>query len=295
MTERAAIRTQVAGAPTRTALSRRVSSLLGAYLLLCLVGMLTLLPFLWMVLGAFKTQEQLLAYPPRWIPDPWKYDNFAKVAQDIPLGNMFFNSVKITVLASLGALVSCSLAGYAFARLHFVGRDKLFILLLATMMVPGQVTMIPIFIIMQRLGWIDTHYPLIVPDWFGWAFGIFLLRQFFLTISKEIEDAARIDGANPLQIFYSIFLPLSGPALATLAVFAFLGNWNDLLRPVIYLSTFEQMTLTVGLAAYSGRYWIIYERIMAGAVVSVIPIILIFLMAQKYFVRGVALSGGLKG
>jgi len=295
MTERAAIRTQVAGAPTRTTLSRRVFSLLGAYLLLCLVGMLTLLPFLWMVLGAFKTQEQLLAYPPRWIPDPWKYDNFAKVAQDIPLGNMFFNSVKITVLASLGALVSCSLAGYAFARLHFVGRDKLFIVLLATMMIPGQVTMIPIFIIMQRLGWIDTHYPLIVPDWFGWAFGIFLLRQFFLTISKEIEDAARIDGANPLQIFYSIFLPLSGPALATLAVFAFLGNWNDLLRPVIYLSTFEQMTLTVGLAAYSGRYWIIYERIMAGAVVSVIPIILIFLMAQKYFVRGVALSGGLKG
>ena len=295
MTERAAIRTQVAGAPTRTALSRLVFSLLGAYLLLCLVGMLTLLPFLWMVLGAFKTQEQLLAYPPRWIPDPWKYDNFAKVAQDIPLGNMFFNSVKITVLASLGALVSCSLAGYAFARLHFVGRDKLFIVLLATMMIPGQVTMIPIFIIMQRLGWIDTHYPLIVPDWFGWAFGIFLLRQFFLTISKEIEDAARIDGANPLQIFYSIFLPLSGPALATLAVFAFLGNWNDLLRPVIYLSTFEQMTLTVGLAAYSGRYWIIYERIMAGAVVSVIPIILIFLMAQKYFVRGVALSGGLKG
>ena len=265
------------------------------YLLLIAVAAVTVLPFLWMVLGAFKDQGQLYIYPPKFIPKPWDFSNFGKVAAAIPLGIMLFNSVKITVLATLGALLSSSLAAYGFSRLHFFGRDKLFLVLLATMMIPGQVTMIPVFLVMRQLGWINTHYPLIVPDWFGWAFAIFLLRQFFLTISSEIEDAAKIDGANPFQIYRRIFIPLSRPALATLAVFAFMGNWNDLLRPVIYLSTFEQMTLTVGLASFNGLHRVDYHLIMAASVISVLPIMVVFMSAQKYFVRGVALSGGLKG
>ena len=158
--------------------------------------------------------------------------------------------------------------------------------MLATMMVPAQVTMIPVFVIMFRLGWIDTHLPLIVPNWMGWAFGIFLMRQFFLQISSEMEDAAKIDGANAIQIFLRLFVPLSKPVLATLAVFAFLFKWNDLLGPIIYLTTQEKMTLTVGIATFKGFNRTRYALLMAGATISVIPILVIFIVAQKYFVRG---------
>ena len=208
---------------------------------------------------------------------------------------MFFNSWEISILATLGALVSSAMAAYAFARLKFWGRDQLFIVMLATMMVPAQVTMIPVFIIMHRLGWIDTHLPLIVPNWVGWAFGIFLMRQFFLQISSEMEDAAKIDGANAFQIFIRIFVPLSKPVLATLAVFAFLYTWNDLLGPIIYLTTQEKMTLTVGIATFKGFQYNRFDLFMAGALISVVPILIIFVIAQKYFVRGITISGGLKG
>jgi multiple sugar transport system permease protein len=274
---------------------RRAIGLVGAYLLLILVALGMAIPFLWMVLTSFKTPDQIFVYPPQFIPDPWTAENYVKVFDAIPMGFMIFNSTKITVLATFGALLSSSLAAYAFARMQFVGRNKLFIVLLATMMVPNQVTMIPVFLIMRALGWVDSHNALIVPYYFGSAFGIFLLRQFFLTISREMEDAAKIDGCNPWQLYWRIFLPLAKPALATLGVFSFLSHWNDLLGPVIYLTSWEKMTLTVGLATFRGMHRVEWELMMAGAMISVIPILVVFAVAQKYFVQGIALSGGLKG
>ena len=274
---------------------RRILGKTLAYAGLSAVLAITAIPFLWMVFGAFKTEIQLFEYPPGLWPNPWTFNNFPLLFRAIPFGHMFFNSWEISILATLGALVSSAMAAYAFARLKFWGRDQLFIVMLATMMVPAQVTMVPVFIIMHRLGWIDTHLPLIVPNWVGWAFGIFLMRQFFLQISSEMEDAAKIDGANAFQIFIRIFVPLSKPVLATLAVFAFLYTWNDLLGPIIYLTTQEKMTLTVGIATFKGFQYNRFDLFMAGALISVVPILIIFVIAQKYFVRGITISGGLKG
>ncbi len=273
---------------------RRIIGKTLAYAGLTAVLTVTAIPFLWMAFGAFKTEIQLFEYPPNLWPNPWT-NNFPLLFRAIPFGHMFFNSWEISILATLGALVSSAMAAYAFARLKFWGRDQLFIIMLATMMVPAQVTMVPVFIVMHRLGWIDTHLPLIVPNWVGWAFGIFLMRQFFLQISSEMEDAAKIDGANAFQIFLRIFVPLSKPVLATLAVFAFLYTWNDLLGPIIYLTTQEKMTLTVGIATFKGFQYNRFDLFMAGALISVVPILIIFVIAQKYFVRGITISGGLKG
>ena len=274
---------------------RRVLGMALAYAGLSAILVVTAVPFLWMAFGAFKTEIQLFEYPPGLWPNPWTLRNFPLLFKAIPFGNMIFNSWEISILATLGALVSSAMAAYAFARLRFWGRNQLFIIMLATMMVPAQVTMIPVFIIMHRLGWIDTHLPLIVPNWMGWAFGIFLMRQFFLQISSEMEDAAKIDGANAFQIFLRLFVPLSRPVLATLAVFSFLYSWNDLLGPIIYLTTQEKMTLTVGIATFKGFQYNRFDLFMAGALISVVPILIIFIVAQKYFVRGITISGGLKG
>ena len=248
-----------------------------------------------MVFGAFKTEAQLFEYPPGLLPNPWTLAAFPVLYAAIPFWHMFYNSWEITILATIGALASSAMAAYAFARLKFWGRNQLFIVMLATMMVPAQVTMIPVFIIMYRIGWLDTHLPLIVPNWTGWAFGIFLMRQFFLQISSEMEDAAKIDGANSVQMFLRLFVPLSKPVLATLAVFSFLYSWNDLLGPIIYLTTQEKMTLTVGIATFKGFNRSRFDLLMAAATISVIPIIVMFIVAQKYFVRGITISGGLKG
>jgi multiple sugar transport system permease protein len=188
-------------------------------------------------------------------------------------------------------LLSASFAAYAFARLKFPGRDFLFLTLLATMMVPDQVTVIPQFIIMRAVGWTDSHNALIVPRFLGSAFGTFLLRQFFLTIPDELEDAARVDGASRFSIYWRIFLPLAKPALATLAVFTFMGAWNDLTGPIIYLSSKSQMTLTVGLTMFRGVHETKWHLLMAGTVISILPILVVYAAAQKYFVQGITMTG----
>jgi multiple sugar transport system permease protein len=201
------------------------------------------------------------------------------------------NSTKIAVLSVIGQLLSCSMAAFCFARFEFPGRNALFMILLATLMVPGQVTLIPVFLVMRALGWVDTHYALIVPAWLGGAFGTFLLRQFFLTVPRELEDAARIDGASSFAIYSRIFLPLAKPALATLAVLGFMGSWNDLLGPVIYLQTRSKMTLPVGLALFKGQYVTEYALLNTGATISLIPILILFILAQNYFVQGLTMTG----
>jgi multiple sugar transport system permease protein len=212
----------------------------------------------------------------------------------MPFGWFTFNSFKLAILGVVGQLLSCSLAAYAFARIRFPGRETAFLIWLACLMIPYQVTVIPQYLLFRSFGWLDTHYPLFVPYFFGGAFGTFLLRQFFMTIPSELEDAATIDGCSRFGIYWRIFLPLSRPALATLGVFVFMAQWNNLLGPVIYLSTYEKMTLTVGLAFFRGQYYTQWALLMAGAVISVIPIMALYAVAQQYFVRGVVLSG-LKG
>jgi multiple sugar transport system permease protein len=264
---------------------------IAVYALVALGGLTMVLPFVWMLSTSLKTTQQSMAFPPEWIPAPFVWENYTRIADYMPFFLFLYNSVKIAFFVVFGTLLTCSLAGYAFAKLRFPGRKPLFLVLLSTMMIPTQVTLIPVFVIMKYLGWINTHYALIVPAFFGSVFGTFLLRQFFLGIPNELEDAARIDGCTPWGIYWRIMLPLAKPSLATLAIFSFMGTWNDFMRPLIYLSDMTMMTLPVGLALLANHQDIRIPLIMAGAVLSLLPILILYVFGQKYFVRGIALTG----
>ena len=255
------------------------------YLGLVAAALFFLLPLLWIILTSLKTPEQLFQHPPRWWPERPTLENYAYLFSKMPFLRYSFNSLKVAALSTLGSVASCSLAAYAFTRLRFAGRTPLFYLLLATLMIPYQVTMIPVFILMRSLGWVDTYYPLIVPWFLGGAFGTFLLRQFFLTIPAELDDAAKIDGCSAFGIYRRIYLPLAGPALTALAIFVFMFQWNDLLTPVIYLSDPDKFTLTLGLAFFKGTVVTRWNLIMAGAVISAVPILIVYVAAQRYFVQ----------
>ena len=277
--------------PRRAA--RRLALKALTYLVLGLGAALALAPFLWMVSTSFKELENLGDIPPEWFPSPFVTHNYPDVWNELPMFRFFLNSTYITLLSVLGQLIFCSTSAYAFARLEFTGRDKLFYLYLATMMIPGQVTLIPAFVLMRWLDWVDTPLALIVPG-LGSAFGIFLLRQFFLSIPRELEDAAKIDGYGLFGIYARIILPLSKPALAALAVFTFLGSWNDFLWPFVVINTPERMTLPVGLSFLSANHATEWTKLMAGSTLSLIPTVIIFLLAQRYFVEGITVTG-LKG
>jgi multiple sugar transport system permease protein len=267
------------------------------YLLLTAVAIVMIAPFVWMLVTSLTPASELYRYPPS-LPDSLAPENYTEVFGRFPFGRFTVNSLTIAVLATVGTLASASLAAYAFARMEFRGRRVLYWIVLATMMVPFQVTMVPIFFVIKTLGWIDSHAALIVPSYFGFgmgAFGVFLLRQFFATVPKEIEEAAVLDGASRFRIYWQILLPLATPALATLAVLTFMANWNDLLGPVLYLSSREKMTLTVGIAALQGGELAArIDLIMAGAVVSIVPILILYVIAQRYFIQGIG-AGGVKG
>jgi multiple sugar transport system permease protein len=252
-----------------------------------------IVPFTWMVSTSLKSGEYVLRMPPQWIPSPATLDSYRRIFELYPVGRMLFNSILVAGLTTLGQLVTCSMAAYAFARLKFRGSNLVFLLYLATMMVPFQVTITPLFILMRIFGWINTYQGLILPGVFS-AFGTFLLRQAFLTIPTEYEEAAYMDGASPLTIFLKIILPLSKPALATLAVFAFMGSWNAFLWPLFIVREETLMTLPVGLATLQGRWLTEWNLVMAGAVITVLPMLLLYLLAQKYLVQGYVMSG-LKG
>jgi multiple sugar transport system permease protein len=260
------------------------------YLVLLAGAAIMLLPFVWMVSTSLKAPADIFVYPPQWLPNPVRWSNYADVLRVLPFGRYVLNTTLVaTSVTALHLLVS-SLAAYAFARLRFPGRNRLFLAYLATLMVPGQVTLIPNFLIVKYLGWIDTYQALIVPQAFS-AFGTFLLRQFFLTIPRELEDAARIDGASALGVYWRIILPLSGPALATLGVFTFTAQWNNFLWPLIVINDDQLRTLTVGLRALVGQFTVQYQLLMAGSVIALLPMLVVFLLAQRFFVRGIALTG----
>lgn len=258
---------------------------------LLIAGALTMItPFLWMVSTSLKPLEQVFVYPPQWVPNPVQWQNYQELLSRVPFAAYALNSLKIAAAITLGQLFTCSLAGYAFARLRFPGRDVLFLAYIATMMIPGQVTMIPLFIIMRELHWIDTHYALIVPGLTS-AFGTFLMRQFFLGFPVDLEDAANLDGCSPFQTYWRIALPLSRPVLATLGVATFMGVWNDFLWPLIMINSESKRTLTLGLASLIGQYTTDWTLLMAGAVMMLLPILVLFFLAQNYFVQGISLTG----
>jgi multiple sugar transport system permease protein len=262
------------------------------YLVLAFLGCITAVPFLWMLSSSLKQPGTLFIYPPQWFPASPRWANYVELVQRMPFATYFLNSVKIALLATIGELVASSLSAYAFARFSYPGKNILFGLILACLMVPYQVTLIPQFIIFFKLGLMDRHVVLWGPSFTGSAFGVFLLRQFFMTLPDELEDAARIDGSSRLGIYWRIFLPLSKPALTTLAIFTFMAAWNDLIGPVLYLSTKTKLTLTVGLAnLYAVHGATPWHLVMAGAVVSVLPVVLVYIVGQRYFVEGIVMTG----
>jgi multiple sugar transport system permease protein len=251
------------------------------------------MPFLWTVSTSLKQLSEVFVFPPRFFGAKIQWVNYLRISDRFPFDKYFLNSVKITVIVVIAQLITSSMAGFVFARLRFRSRDMLFGLYLATMMVPAQVTMIPNFIVMRQYDLIDTHWSLILPALVS-AFGTFLLRQFFISIPESLEDAAKMDGCTPFGVYWRIFVPLSKPAMATLGVFVFMGTWNEFVAPLVYINTQDKMTLPLGLAAMQGMYSTNWPVLMAGTVICIMPLIVIFLLAQDFFIKGVTLSG-LKG
>ncbi len=251
-----------------------------------------LIPFAWMLSSSLKPPDEVFADSMRWIPTEPRWDNYRKAFEEMPILLYTRNTMLITTLCILGYLVSGSLVAYSFARLRWKGRDAWFMVLLATMMLPPQVTIVPLFVIFRKLHWIDTFMPLIVPAWLsGWPFFIFLLRQFFLTIPHELTEAARVDGAGHFTIYLRIMLPLSRPALATVAIFAFLLHWNDFFGPLIFLAQESRFTLALGLMTYAAKHQSEWSILMAMSIVMLLPTLAVFLFCQRYFVEGIATTG----
>lgn len=253
------------------------------------------LPFLATLSNSLKTYQDYIAVPPKWLPNPVRWANYAEVLQNQPLFWRFAaNSFLIAAFAVLGSVITSSMVGFALARLRLPGRGALLAVALGTMALPTVITIVPSFILYRQLGWLDTHLPLIVPYWLAMAFGIFLMRQAFLTVPREMFEASTVDGANPWQAFWRIELPLVKPQLATLGVFTFMGSWGAVLEPTIYLTTQEKYTLPLGVLSLRGEYLGNEQIVAAAALLSLLPMLIIFVVAQRYFIRGV-IGSGLKG
>ncbi len=265
------------------------------YGLLLLCSAFFILPWVWMISTSLKNPEELAVYPPIWIPDPIRWDNYIQAFQQASLGQYIINTMLIALPSVLGAVVSNALVAYGFARVRWPGRDFVFGIVLATLILPGFVTFIPLYLVFRNLNWINSFLPLVVPNFLGNPFFIFLLRQFFMTLPEELSDAARVDGASELRIFAQIILPLAKPALAVVALFQFIGSWNDYFGPLIYLSDKSLYTISLGIANMQSSYGFMnFAWIMAATCMSVLPIIILFFFAQRTFIEGIALTG-LKG
>ena len=250
------------------------------------------IPFFWMLSSSLKTDEQLFKFPIEWIPDPITFRHYEYGLTFVPFARYVGNTLLIAGISVVGTVFSCALVAYSLARIDWPGRNVLFAILLATMMIPFPVTMIPLFIMFSNMGWVNTFLPLTVPAFFGSAFFIFLLRQFFMTIPKDLSDAARLDGASEFRIFHSIILPLSKPALATVALFQFINSWSDFLGPLIYLGGDEdKYTVSIGLSLFQGEYSTEFGALMAASTVMIAPVIILFFLTQRTFIQGITLTG----
>lgn len=265
------------------------------WLLLLAGSVLMLMPFLWMISSSLKLETRVFEFPPQIIPNPARFMNYVDALVYKPFHLYLRNTLIIVILNEIAILLSASYCAYGFARIRFPGRDFWFAVVLATMMLPSVVTMVPTFVIFSRLHWLDTYLPLTFPYFFGGeAFNIFLLRQFFRSIPEELADAARIDGCTEHQIFWSLFLPLAKPALTTVAIFTFLNAWNDFMGPLLYLNTPENFTVSLGLATFRSVMRTRWDLLMAATTAMTLPVIILFFAGQRYFVKGVVLTG-LKG
>ena len=263
------------------------------YILLIALSLVFVFPFFWMLSSSLKANADIFLWPPQWFPNPLVWQNYADAFSNpfLPFLKFFQNTMIIEIGVMVGKLISCVLVAYGFARLNAPGKNFVFGILLATFMLPGAVTMIPKYILFNYLGWINTFLPLIVPSWFGESYAIFLMRQFFMTIPRELEEAAIMDGANTYRIIRNIIVPLSAPILAVIAVLTFKDVWNDFFGPLLYLNNSQLYTLSVGLAFFNGQYVVQMNLLMAASSVMMVPLIIVFFLAQKAFVEGISLTG----
>ncbi len=278
--------------PDRRSKLLRVLRTAGWAVALLIVLTLCLLPVWYLLSTAFMTRDQFFQRDIQWYPDPFTLENFRRAFRIVPLGRYALNTLQIELLVVPATLVSASMVAYAFARLRWPGRDKLFIVLLATLMLPPQVTLIPLYVIFRNLGWIDTWIPLILPAFLGGnPFYIFLIRQFMKGIPAELSDAARLDGAGEFRVFLSIILPLCKPVLAAVAIFTFITTWNDFFNPLVYIQTDAKKTFALGLSAFTSQYGTDVTALLAATTLGVLPPILLFAFALRYFVEGITFSG----
>jgi ABC-type glycerol-3-phosphate transport system permease component len=263
------------------------------YSLLIALSIVFLFPFYWMLSTALKAEYNVFIWPPQWIPDPVMWSNFKDALSNpqLPFPLFFRNTMILEIGIITGRLISCTLIAYGFARLEAPGKNVLFAILLATLMLPNAVTQIPRFILFNEIGWVNSYLPLIVPTWFGEAYAIFLMRQFFMTIPRELEEAARIDGANFIQIITGIIVPLSMPVLTVILILSFKDIWNEFFNPLLYLNDLTKYPLAVGLAYFNGQFRVQMSLLMAASVVVLLPLVIVFFIAQKAFVEGVSLTG----
>lgn len=274
-------------------LHRRKLSNVITHAVLVLLGIVFLLPFLWMLSTSLKPADAIFELPPRWIPETIMWENYAKALTQIPFFKYALNTVFLTAMNICGILLSTTLVAYAFGRLKWRGRDICFSIMLATMMLPGQVTLIPLFVMYKHFGWLNSYLPLTVPSFFaaGAVFYVFMLRQFMKGIPNELTESAKIDGCSHFRIFAQIILPLSKPALATVTIFTFMAIWNDFLGPLIFIDDRSKLTIALGLRAFQQQYTAQWNYMMAASIVSMLPTLILFFVSQKYFIEGISFAG----
>jgi len=260
---------------------------------LAIVSVVMMMPFLWMISTSLKEPAKIFVFPPELIPSPVRLANYTEVLKTTPFHLFYWNSLYIAATVTAGTVLFASLAGYAFARIPFSGRNVVFLLLLSTMMIPTEVTSIPMFLFMREIGWINTHWPLIVLPIFGASgvFGVFVMRQFFLGTPKELEEAAMIDGCSRLRIYWNIMMPLAKPAAATLTIFTFLTSWNDFFDPLIFINDRKLMTLPLALSLFTDEAGTAWHHLMSASVMATLPLLIVFFLAQRQFIEGVAMTG----
>ncbi len=260
-------------------------------LILGFCAILMIAPFLWIISAAFGKTTEVFVLPPRWFPQNPSLENFESVFNQVPYGQFMLNSLKLAIVVTFGQLITCSMAAYAFARLDFPGKNILFLILISALMIPGQITIVPLFILVRNLGLYNTHTALILPGLIN-PFGVFLLRQYFITIPTELEDAARVDGANVFTIYWRIILPLAGPALTTLAILTFVGMWNSYFFPLIMINSPDLQVITVGLTLLRGQYGAgALGPIAAALTMAIVPVLIVFIALQKYIIKSIVSSG----
>lgn len=261
------------------------------HLLLALVGLMFLFPFAWLALTSVKTEDEIFRVPIVWWPSEFQWSNYSLAVTTIPFLRYTLNTLFICVLAILGQLISSPLVAYGLSRIQFKGRDAIFLVMMATMILPYQVTMIPLYVLFNKIGMVDSYWPLIFPAFFGSAFYIFLLRQFFMNIPYELTESAKMDGASEFRIYLQMILPLAKPAIFTVALFQFLGSWGDFLGPLLYLNTPEKWTLSIGLRSFIGEYDVSWGLLMAASTIFTVPIIVLYFFVQKTFIQGISMTG----